>query len=289
MQSDLCSATEAQTIGRHDYWPGTEPDSCRHALKGAYGKVEILPLPFLNEEQDLEEICADGKVGVIAGDDKALEVADRIAAGVEDLGHEAGDVFADRVFFRMQLNGSDAVAEIYERRSGIAFDDAVRFAKVRNGRDAGRLEHGYIFGTSRVEHLLAPIPVPGRGTGMNQLPGIRRDGGVNTDRVPHFERPQFPVEAGAHGAVDAGRIFGDLGQAVGSVGKQPAEELLLECRGLIFANIAGHEQAQPLGQRFGVFSQFQRGKFGAGGRAVGNGLPVEREPDFVAVRVFSFL
>jgi hypothetical protein len=67
VQSDLGSPTKAQTIGRHDHWPGTELDRCSHALKSAHSKVKILPLPFLNEEQDLEEICADGKVGVIAG------------------------------------------------------------------------------------------------------------------------------------------------------------------------------------------------------------------------------
>ena len=192
MQSDLRSATQAQAIGRHDHWPGTEADGCRHALEGAYGKVEILPLPFLNEEQDLEEICADGKVGAIAGDDKALEVADSIAAGVEDLGHEAGDVFADRVFFRMQLNGGDAVAQIYQRRSGIAFDDAVRFAKVGNGRDAGRLEIRVHIRCERDRTPACPRPGTRWSSGVKQLPGIGRDGGVNTDRVPHFERAPVP-------------------------------------------------------------------------------------------------
>ena len=63
MQRDLRSSTQTEAIGRHDHRPGTEADGGRHALEGAHGKVEIFPLPFLNEEQHLEEICADGEVG----------------------------------------------------------------------------------------------------------------------------------------------------------------------------------------------------------------------------------
>ncbi len=58
---------------------------------------------------------------------------------------------------------------------------------------------------------------------------------------------------------------------------------------LVFANIAGPEQAQALGQRFGVLGEFQRGKFGTGRRTIGDGLPVEGEADLVALGVFLLL
>ena len=60
-----------------------------------------------------------------SGDDKALEIANGITAGIEDLGYQAGDVFADCIFLRMKLDGRDAVAKVNQRRSGIGFDDAV--------------------------------------------------------------------------------------------------------------------------------------------------------------------
>ncbi len=160
VQRDLRSSTETEAVGRHDYRTGTEADGGGHALESAHGKVEVFPLPFLNEEQHLEEIGADGKVGAVAGDDEALEVANGIAGGIEDLGYQAGDVFADRVFFRVQLDGRDAVAEVNQRRSGIGFDDAVRFAEVRYGGDTRRLKHRHVFASGGIEDLLAPVAIP---------------------------------------------------------------------------------------------------------------------------------
>ncbi len=97
----------------------------------------------------------DREVGAVAGDDKALEVADGIAGRVQGLGHKAGDVFADRIFLRVQLDGGDAVAQVYQRCAGIAFDDAVGFAKVGDGGDAGRVEYGNVLAALGVEDLLA--------------------------------------------------------------------------------------------------------------------------------------
>src|ERR1017187_10638261 len=38
--------------------------------------------------------------------------------------------------------------------------------------------------------------------------------GAHAGRIPQLKRPHFPVEAGPHGAVHAGRIVGDLRQTI---------------------------------------------------------------------------
>ena len=98
VERDFRSPTEAEAKGRHHHWAGTKANGCGHALEGANGEVEVVPLPFLDEQQYLEQVGADGEVGAIAGDDKALEVADGVAGGVEHLGDEAGDIFPTASF-----------------------------------------------------------------------------------------------------------------------------------------------------------------------------------------------
>ena len=204
-------------------------------------------------------------------------------------------------FFECNSNRGDAVAQIYQRCAGIAFDDAMRFAKVGDGGDPRRLEDRNILPAPGIEDLLARrlIPVPAGRSGPKQRlrignGGLARlahagDGVRNAHRVPHLEGAEFPVEAGAHRAIDAGRLCGNLGQAVGGIGKEAAEQLPLESGCLVFSDIAGHEHAEPLGKRFGVLGQFQRGKLGARRGTVGDGLPVEREPELIAFRVFLLL
>ena len=68
----------------------------------------------------MHQVGADGEVVAIAGDDEGLEVAHGVAVGVKDLGHQADDVLADRVFLGMQFDGGHAVAQVDERGAGVA-------------------------------------------------------------------------------------------------------------------------------------------------------------------------
>ena len=85
----------------------------------------IVPFFILHGEEELHEICADGEVGCVAGDDEGLEVGDLVARWLEGLGDEGEDVVAERVHLRVQLDGGDSVAEVDDGCARVLADDAV--------------------------------------------------------------------------------------------------------------------------------------------------------------------
>ena len=51
VERDLRSPAEAEAKGRHHHRARAELDGRGHALESTDGKVDIVPLPFLNQEQ----------------------------------------------------------------------------------------------------------------------------------------------------------------------------------------------------------------------------------------------
>ncbi len=77
-----------------------ELDRRRHSLKGTNGEIHLVPLALLCREQQLHQVCADGEIRRVAGDDEALKISHHIAFGLQCLGNQANDIVANRVFFR---------------------------------------------------------------------------------------------------------------------------------------------------------------------------------------------
>ena len=102
------------------------------------------------------------------------------------------------------------------------------------------------------------------------------DGGGDASSIPHFKGPHLPVEAGAHGAVDGSRVAGDFSDAVRGIVPQRGEKRPEEGRGLVLCGVVFQQQAQPLGDRGGIFSHFQSGQGGLADRAILPGAEVER-------------
>ena len=63
---------------------------------------------------------------------------------------------------------------------------------------------------------------------------MRVDGGLNSGGIPQFKRPQLPVEAQAHGAVDFDHGVGNFRNAVGGISPQIRERRPEELLGFIF-------------------------------------------------------
>ena len=76
VERDLDAAAEAHAVGRDDDGARAELDGLGHVLEGADGHLDLVPLLFLDGEEELHQVGADGEVGGVAGDDEGLEVVD---------------------------------------------------------------------------------------------------------------------------------------------------------------------------------------------------------------------
>ncbi len=277
----------------------------------ADGDLDLVPLLFLDGEQELHEVGADGEVGGVAGDDEGFEVADGVGRGLEGLGDERDDVAAEGVHLGVEFDGGDAVAEVDEGGAGVLFDDAVGLLEGGERDGAGRCRDGLVGSGGGVEELAAAgglggVAVPGGilvGAGVEEPGDVFRDGqpeelhlvrgGTGAGGVHHFEGAELPVEAGVHGLVDlddgGGGFAGGGGDAVGGVGEELGEEGPVERCGLIFFGVAVEELVDAGGGGLDVFGHLDRGKFGAGGGLVVEGLPVEDVAEVAAFLILAGL
>src|ERR1039458_3692825 len=95
----------------------------------------------------------------------------------------------------------------------------VRYAVLGDAPDTLRLSDGAIGAGDDIEALAAVVAIPGFHALRHRahaLPGVVHSlhRGLHAGGVPKLERPHFPIEAGPHGAVHAGRIVGDLRQTI---------------------------------------------------------------------------
>ena len=138
-EGDFDASSEAHAVGRDDHRAGTELDGLGHVLELLDGHLDLVPLLFLDGEEQLHEVRADGEVGRVAGDDEGGEVGDRLGRRLERLGDEGNDVAAQGVHLGVQLDGGDAVAKIDQRGSGVLLDHAVGLSSPSRGRRRLRL------------------------------------------------------------------------------------------------------------------------------------------------------
>ncbi len=136
VKSDLGATAEAHAVWRDDDGAGQNLMAWVMFWNGADGDFDLVPLLFLDGEEELHKVSADGEVGGVAGDDEGFEVADGVRGRFEGLGDERDDVAAEGVHLGVELDGSDAVPEVDERGAGVLFDDAVRFLEGGEGGGA---------------------------------------------------------------------------------------------------------------------------------------------------------
>ena len=250
----LDAAAEAHAVGRDDDGARAELDGLRHVLEGADGHLDLVPLLFLDGEEELHEVGADGEVGGVAGDDEGLEVGDGFAGGLQGLGDEADDVVAEGVHLGVQFDGGDAVAEVDDGGAGILLDDAVRLLDDGERGDPFGRDDGLVVAGDGVEEEAAGgdggvVLVPGGirfavacrlSEKLFDVGGDGRSGGAHlfgggadAGGVEHLEGSELPVVAGPHGGVDLDEVVGDFGDAVGAVGEELSEEGPVEGGGFV--------------------------------------------------------
>ena len=290
VETDFRAAAEGHAEGRDDDGARAELDGRGHLLEAADGAIDFVPLAFLRGEQKLHEVGADAEVVAVAGDDEAGEVADGIGVGAENRGDERDDVAADGVLEGVQFDAGDAVAEIDERGAGVAADDACERRKSATRAWPGCWGIGSQAPVSGLKHCgpsgeyQETFGAPGwRAADRRRvLTGrlrvfMRATVSRNAGRIPHLEGAELPVEAGAHGGVDGGRVVGGFADAVGGEVPERREKRPEKARGLVFGGIVGEQHAQALCEGGGVFGHFERGKSGLGHGAVFEGVEVEDE------------
>ena len=177
-------------------------------------------------------------------------------------------VAADGVLERVQLDAADAVAEIDERSAGVGANDPVRAAEIGHAgvaRDGG---NGNGSGPStgwKHASCAGRVPACARG-GEQSLRRERRreaerlhagDGLGHAGRIPHFKGAQLPVEAGAHGGVDGGRVVGNFADAVGGEVPERSEKRPQKCRGFVFGGVVGEQQCAGARAAWRRFSPFR--------------------------------
>ena len=263
VQAHLGAAAEGHAEGRDDDGTRTELDELGHLLEGADGSVDLVPLAFLRGEEKLHEVGADAEVVAVAGDDEAQEVADGFRFGLEDGGDQRDHVAADGVLERVQLDAGDAVADVDERCAGVGADDLVGAAEIGDAGVAGLLRDGLpgvrggvvaLRAVGRVPGWVAGIEERGDGEADGERRGLHARYGVfQAGGVPHFERSQLPVEAGAHGAVDGRSVVGGFADNPGGEVPERGEQRPEECGGLVFSGVCREKQAETLGEAVAAF------------------------------------
>ena len=199
----------------------------------------------------------------------------------------------------MQLDARDAVAQVDQRRAGISADHAVAGAERSDARQTRCSRDWLVTLCCRIVTLRAMVAVPGCcAAGQHRL-DHRADaltrllhalhGVGDAHRVPHFKRSHLPVEAGAHGAVDAGGGVGDLRQAVRRVVPQPRQQLPVEARCLVLLLIPAQKHPQPLRQRLRVLRHFERRQLRLRRRLILERLQVQHQADVLAIRAALLL
>jgi hypothetical protein len=81
--------------------------------------VELVPLLFLSCDKNKHEICADGEVHSLIGDNHGVKVRFEALQAFVDHGNE---VCANGVHLGVKFAAEDAVAEINQAGAGVALD-----------------------------------------------------------------------------------------------------------------------------------------------------------------------
>ncbi len=82
----------------------------------------------------------------------------------------------------------------------------------------------------------------------------------SADRIPHLKGAELPIEAGAHGGVDGGRVVGGFADAVGRVVPKSRQKGPQEFGGLVFGGVVGQQEAQALFDGGSVLRHFECGQ-----------------------------
>ena len=120
-----------------------------------------------------------------------------------------------------------------------------------------------------------------------------RDRGFDARRIPEFEGTQFPVESQLHRAINFDDGVRNLGNAVGRVSPQVGERLPEKLSRFVSflrsAAIKSQQHAHAYAGVFHVFRHLQGREPGLLPRTVFEGLPIERQPFFLATRALDLL
>ncbi len=105
VKGNFGASAQRHAEGRDHYRLRRKLDGLRHALELADGEVDVVPFFFLHGHQQQHEVCADGEIRRVIGDDEGVEVVAG-AAGLERLRDQGDDVGAERVHLGVELDAA---------------------------------------------------------------------------------------------------------------------------------------------------------------------------------------
>ncbi len=142
-------------------------------------------------------------------------------------GNHLDGIFAQRVHLAVEFQAEHAIAEIHQRRAGIALHHAARALEIAEHDHAGtRLQFAIRQAAPRSKYRVLGSPAAVRrfverrsARRQHSLDVLGQRAAVlahalgrvaETERVPGFERPELKRESPAHGAVDLDDAVGNL-------------------------------------------------------------------------------
>src|SRR5438270_228058 len=162
----------------------------------------------------------------------------------------------------MELDASYTIAQIHQRSGGILLYDSIRLLRyLYRPHTLGNIEPP-VSCACQIEVAAAGggmlvVGIPGMLAAGEQLLHVScnrvalflhaLDRGSNASGVPHLERSQLPVEAGAHSAIDFDYRVGDFRYAICRISPKLGQRCPVELSGFV-ARIGIENHLQPLGR-----------------------------------------
>ena len=248
VERHLCAAAERQAKRSNHYRTRAKLDRLRHLLKRRDVGIDLVPLLVLRRQQPLHQVCARRKIRGVVRDHKSAKLPYRLRIRAEVLTHEAHDVAAQRVHLGVELDASDPVSHIDQGRTWILPHHTTRPLRPGESDDRARRFDRNISSGARIENFRPAVAMPSLPTSGQQPFKSRRQRHpmrphplrrcANSRRVPHLERPQLPVEARPHRAIDVRHAVADLAHAVRRVQPQLRQNRPVERRRLVLLRIS---------------------------------------------------
>ncbi len=249
--------------------------------------MQFVPLLLLGSHQDQHQICADGEIHRLVGDDHGVEIC---LQSFQALVEHRDQVRTDGVHLGVKFAAHHAVAEIDQARSGIALDFAAGIFQRLENDDAFRLFDFFRCAAANIEkdrgtffRFVKPFP-PARQNFLDNrwkcspfFLHLSREG-LDANRIDDLERTEFPGEAPAHRAVNVDHVIGNLRHTTRGVQthfRKGAPQKLLSFVTLLPFQHGTHQRAQPLPCVLDGFAHFERGKLRLLPRAVFHGVHIE--------------
>ena len=219
MNRQFATTGQGLTKNGGDGWLRAIPQRQEKLLSARDGFVNLLPFLLPAQPEHHHQVDAGAEKLSFVGDDEGFVLRFGFRHRLAD---HAEHIRVERIRLGVELEASDAIAQIEQACARIRAQNVAAPPHLRQPKRSGSIRQGLLRGRSRVEIgsravLLAIEGLAGRRQDIvdkrrNVLPGRLSEfrGLLDTQQIPCIEYSKRPVEAGPHCGVHAGDIIGNF-------------------------------------------------------------------------------